>query len=106
MSHHSKFVTFPAIAAIVVFNASATGASEVEITVDGFISSGSSAGLIYDSKHDYEYAGDTRNLDVLQKGRPIRMGDGGTMQSAIQSRRQERYEDHRCRRIDSWRDGR
>jgi hypothetical protein len=75
MTHRFKFLTFAAVAAIIVLNANVAFASEVEITIDGFISLGSSAGMIYDSEHDYSYAGNTRNLDVLHKGCPIQMGD-------------------------------
>ena len=36
-------------------------------TVDGFVSLGSSAGMIYDGQHEFSYGRDTRNLDILLK---------------------------------------
>lgn len=44
------------------------------VTVDGYITMGSSMGLIVGGQREYPYAGNTRNLAVLMKGCPITMG--------------------------------
>ena len=71
----TKLPILTAVAAAIAFTASLSRANEVEITIDGLISLGSTAGMIYDRDHEYLYAGNTRNLDILHKACPVRMGE-------------------------------
>jgi len=69
----SRKTVLTAISFVAALIANPTRANE--LTIDGFILSGSSLGLIYDSKHEYSYGGTTRNLAILNKGCPVRMGE-------------------------------
>ncbi len=48
---------------------------EIEVTIDGFISSGSNLGLIYDGQGEYSYGGTTRNLAILNEACHVRLGE-------------------------------
>lgn len=57
-----------------------------EITISGLVSSGSNMGSIFDDRVAYTYDGATKNLAMLGKNCPVKMGDSNLVQSDLKNR--------------------